>query len=90
MSSNSNDTFLMAGDYNLADTITWSFDSAKMVHQADNVIGSIPNGLLDVLSLCNFNQFNVIRNVNDRTFWIFLCLTQKRVVSKLLEQMIHW
>lgn len=36
MSSRSNDRFIMTGDYNLSDTITWSFDDVKKVIDAES------------------------------------------------------
>lgn len=69
VSSNPNDTFIMAGDYNLADSVTWSTNPINPTNICDaiNVNGKIPNALVDLLSFCNLNQFNMIRNVNDRT-----------------------
>jgi len=42
------------------------------VCEALNVTGPIPNALIDLLSLCNSNQFNSIRNVNNRSLDLFI------------------
>lgn len=80
MSSKSSDNFILTGDYNLGGTVSWSFDAVKKVHKASEVSGAIANGLLDLLELCSFNQFNTVRNVNDRTLDLFISnLDSKRV-----------
>lgn len=72
MSSNVNDSFVLAGDYNLADTVTWSRDSLTGDYGASGVKGAIANELLDTLSVCNLNQVNVIRNSIGRTLDLFI------------------
>src|SRR5687768_8156487 len=42
------------------------------MHLASNVNGATPNGLLDVLALCNFNQFNTTRNKLNGTLDLFM------------------
>lgn len=73
LSSNVNDSFVMCGDYNLGGSITWCHDPLSSNYYASDVNGSIPNELLDMLSLCDLNQLNVVRNGVVRT--LDLCIT---------------
>lgn len=67
--SSSKSEFLLLGDYNLSDSITWMVDSDG-VCSAQNVQGPkkpMADALIDTLSLTNLNQFNSIRNNKNRT-----------------------
>lgn len=63
--------FLLFGDYNLSNTISWSAEPDGSC-SAENAIGPISESLVDLLSLTNLNQFNSKRNVNDRTLDLLL------------------
>lgn len=91
MSSNVNDSFILTGDYNLGDSVTWSYDSVSGECMSSDVRGLIPNELLDVLSLCNLNQVNVTRNVRDRTLDLVITnLQPNRVTIERSDDPLVW
>lgn len=55
LSSNTNDSFMLMGDYNLNISVTWTFDNKKNIYDATTVDGPIANSLLDFLALCSIN-----------------------------------
>lgn len=81
MSSNVNDQFVLTGDYNLGDSVTWWHDSLTGEYGASGVRGSIAAELLDTLSLCGLNQVNVIRNGIGRTLDLFITTIQSNRVN---------
>lgn len=81
MSSGVSDSFVLTGDYNLADNITWCCDSLTGEYFASNIRGSVANELLDVLALCDLNQLNVIRNAIGRTLDLFITSIQPNCVT---------
>lgn len=76
--SSPNSHFLLIGDYNLADSITWSANSDGVcdasINQGckDSEKKIIANTVLDMLSLTNLNQFNHIKNNLNRTLDLVL------------------
>lgn len=66
-----NATFMLVGDYNLADSITW-IAGADGSCGAYDVVGNIADSFVDMLSLTNLNQYNTKRNVNRRTLDLVL------------------
>lgn len=66
-SSNINDQFILCGDYNLGDSVSWWKDSTSGEYGAANVRGSIPAELLDTLAMSDLLQLNVNRNTIGRT-----------------------
>ncbi len=90
MRAGQNDSFILTGDYNLNDSITWILDSDDSVHRATELRGSIACALIDLLSFCNFTQFNVTRNKINRT--LDLCISnlepQKVVISRSLSPLV--
>jgi len=81
MSSGVNDSFILTGDYNLGNSITWCYDSTSGEFYASDVMSPIANELLDTLSLCNLNQLNVTRNGIGRTLDLFLTTIQPNRVG---------
>ncbi|KAJ6647180.1 hypothetical protein Bhyg_02400, partial [Pseudolycoriella hygida] len=67
-----NKQFLLLGDYNLKDSITWVVDSDGTC-KASEVEGTIADSFIDFLSLTNLNQFNNVKNKNDRSLDLVLC-----------------
>lgn len=64
-----NSEFLLLGDYNLSDSITWSVDSDGVCNP-QNVQGVkklMAHALIDSLSLTNMKQFSCIKNNKNRT-----------------------
>lgn len=72
MSSGTDDSFILAGDYNLRDSVKWSYDSRSNECVASDCEGNIANELVDTLSLCGLSQFNCVQNVNKRTLDLFI------------------
>ncbi len=72
MSSNASDSFILAGDYNLGASISWSYDTESGKCEASDCNGIISSELLDTLSLCNLSQLNHVTNVNERTLDLFI------------------
>lgn len=66
-----NGNFLLFGDYNLSDSITWTAEPDGIC-TASSVVGNIAESVVDMLSLTNLSQFNSKRNVNDRTLDLVL------------------
>lgn len=66
-----NGNFLLFGDYNLSNAIQWATELDGSC-SATEVVGSIAESFVDMLSLTNLNQFNSKRNVNDRTLDLVL------------------
>lgn len=58
--------FLLTGDYNLSDSISWHADSKGNCKPYD-VNGSIANAFVDFLSITDLHQFNTVKNVT----WCF-------------------
>lgn len=90
VTANPKDTFILTGDYNLGDTVTWLFDSHAKVYKAINAKGGITSGLLDMLSFCNLKQLNVIRNNNGRTLDLIISNSdpQKVCISRSLRPLV--
>lgn len=61
--------FLLLGDYNLADSVSWSADSDGVCspYNVQGLKKLMAHALIDTLSLTNLNQFNYIRNSKNRT-----------------------
>lgn len=71
--ANTNDSFLLMGDYNLGGSVEWSIDIYRAVIKDQKVIDKrIPHELFNVQSLCGLNKFNLIRNGLNRTFDLVL------------------
>lgn len=66
-----NGKFLLFGDYNLSDTITWTANSDGSCNPT-HITGRIAESFIDMLSLTNLNQFNAKKNVNNRTLDLLL------------------
>lgn len=81
MSSNVNDSFILTGDYNLGDSITWWHDSLTGEYGSSNIRGSIAHELSTTLALCDLNQINVIRNGIGRTLDLFITTLQPNQVK---------
>lgn len=72
MSVSHDDSFVLAGDYNLGDSVSWELDAARNVYEARDVKGGIPSCLLEMISMCELNQMNVVRNSLGRTLDLFM------------------
>lgn len=72
-SSKANDSFVLMGDYNLADSVTWCSVDNSNICAAKDIKTQIPHELLNLQAMCNLNQFNRVRNSINRT--IDLCLS---------------
>lgn len=53
--------FMLLSDYNLGDSVSWKLNT-KGAYDGLNVIGAIPEALLDMEAICQLNQFNGISN----------------------------
>lgn len=72
MSVELDDTVVLCGDYNLGDTVSWEYDSVDGSYGMSDLRSRTPRDLMDMMSLCNLNQLNLIRNVNLRTIDLFI------------------
>lgn len=88
-----NDRFVLFGDYNLSDSVTWHAADGTCdpkVNSQSNFDKRIPNELLNLNALCDFKQVNRIRNELERT--IDLVLTDvdlgKIEVSRCLDPLV--
>lgn len=66
--------FLLLGDYNLSDSVTWTA-SPDGICMPQNVAGTkkvFANAVIDTLSTANLCQFNQVRNNSDRTLDLVL------------------
>lgn len=68
-----NSNFLLCGDYNLSSSIEWvRRNDVDCVCVARNLEGEISHAIIDMQSLTNLEQFNYVRNVNDRSLDLVL------------------
>lgn len=81
LSSTTHDTFVLTGDYNLADTITWWHDPVSGDYGASDLKGSIPSQLIDMLAITDMKQLNVIRNGNGRYLDLIITNIESNAVS---------
>lgn len=69
-----NSEFLLLGDYNLSDSITWKVD-LDGVCSAHNISGQkklMAHALVDTLAIANLKQFNHVKNHLNRTLDLVL------------------
>ena len=68
-----NANFLLCGDYNLEGSITGVRRSdVDHVCVATNQVGEIPQAIVEMQSLTDLQQFNHVKNVNDRSLDLVL------------------
>lgn len=67
----SNVNFLLMGDYNFSDSISWNPDP-NGICKPYNVNGTIANAFVDFLAITNLFQFNSVKNVNNRSLDLVL------------------
>lgn len=68
-----NSNFLLCGDYNLNSSVAWvRRNESDAVCLAANLEGDIPNAIVDTLSVTNLQQFNYVKNLNNRSLDLVL------------------
>lgn len=78
--------FILCGDYNLHGSVTWvTSDDDKRVCVATNLEGDIANSIVEMQSLTSLNQFNCIKNSNNRS----LDLVFSNVETECIEDGHH-
>lgn len=63
--------FLLMGDYNFADSISWRTDS-NGICKPDDIKGSIASAFVDFLAITNLCKFNSVKNANNRSLDVVL------------------
>lgn len=64
--TNSSDTFLIMGDFNFSDGVTWSRSKDDFHYQATNIRTDSICYFIDTISSCGLNQYNGEINKNGR------------------------
>lgn len=75
-----NDVFIIFGDFNMKNII-WDLDLSNNITQPTGIQGDAQVYFFDILTECNFNQFNNCMNVNNRVLDWALCNTQLNVCA---------
>lgn len=92
LSASKNDSFFLTGDYNLNDSVTWSYEPVNNACDPTDVRGSIPSALIDMLSFCDMKQLSCVRNVTlGRTLDLIISNLdpQKLIVSKASSPLVQ-
>lgn len=91
-----NSNFLLCGDYNLNSSITWvRRNDVESVCDATNLEGDIAHAVVDMQSLTGLEQFNCVKNLNDRSLDLVLsnidpgCIRLNRAKSPLVYEDGH-
>lgn len=95
-SSDSSDSFVLMGDYNLENSVKWCIDSSvyKAVANDQNVVDKrIPHELFNLQHLCGLklNQLNLVRNDLGRTLDLVLTdIDQNKVkIERCLNPLVY-